>query len=215
MKIDMHIHTSYSPDGKVPPAEVLKIARKLGLDAVAITDHNEIRGALEARKLGIIKVIPGIEVSTSAGHVLAYNVDCKIPRGLSIAETAEKIHECGGIAIIAHPYRFWSGVGEREVKENFRYVDGLEIFNARCKKRNNRKARKLWEELGGLYTAGSDAHFADEIGRAWLEVPCEDIWECIRKGGARAFGESRTIGGTFRYVKKAVSEWAFRGFKKI
>ncbi len=111
MKIDMHIHTSYSPDGMVEPVEVLKIAKKLGLSAVAITDHNEIKGALKAKNAKIIDVIVGEEVSTSAGHVLAYNIQSLIPRGLSVAETIDKIHECGGIAVIAHPYRFWSGVG--------------------------------------------------------------------------------------------------------
>ena len=215
MKVDMHIHTVHSPDGRVEPKMVLKIAKKRGFGAVAITDHNEIKGAIEAEKLGIIKVIKGIEVSTASGHVLAYDIDCMIPRGLSVEETAERIHDCGGIAIIAHPYRFWSGVGEKKTRQIARHVDGMEVFNARCKERNNRRAGKLWESLGGMRTAGSDAHFEDEIGRAGLEVPCEDVLECVKHGEVDIFGSSRTAMGTMRYVKKAVTEWAFRGFRKI
>ena len=216
MKIDMHIHTSYSPDGRVEPVEVLKIAKKLGLSAVAITDHNEIKGALKAKNAKIIDVIVGEEVSTSAGHVLAYNIQSLIPRGLSVAETIDKIHECGGIAVIAHPYRFWSGVGEKETLKNIDKVDGIEIFNARSKKRDNEKARALWSKHAEkLFTAGSDAHFPDELGRAGLVYECDDVFECIRNNTAKVFGESRTPRGTARYVKKAVGEWIGRGFKKI
>ncbi len=213
MKIDMHIHTTYSPDGMVPPKDVLKIAKKRGLDAIAITDHNEIKGALKAKELKIIPVIVGIEISTSSGHVLAYNVDELIPRGLSVEETIERIHENGGIAVIAHPYRFWSGVGEKETLKNIKKVDGIEIFNGRCKKKSNEKARKLWETYGGIFTAGSDAHYPDEIGKAGALVDCFDTISCFK--GGNTFGASRNTKETLRYVKKAVIQWAFRGFKKI
>ena len=218
MKVDLHIHTIYSPDGTVPVKKLLKIAKKRGLGAIAITDHNEIKGAIKAEKLGIIRVIKGIEVSTAAGHVLGYGVDCMIPRGLSVEETAEKIHDCGGIAIIAHPYRFWSGVGERVVRRSANYVDGIEIFNSRCTKRNNIKAKNLWNQIGGIGTAGSDAHFEDEIGRAGIIVQCDDekdLIDCIKNDNIEVFGTSRTTLGTIRYVRKAVYEWAKRGFRKI
>ncbi len=217
MKVDMHIHTTYSPDGTVDPIDVLKIAKKRGFTAVAITDHNEIKGAIKARKSGIIEVIIGEEVSTNSGHVLAYNIDCHIPRGLSVEETIDNIHDCGGIAVIAHPYRFWSGVGEKEVIRNIEKLDGIEIFNSRCKKSSNAKAKRLWEEnkeRGVLYTAGSDAHFNYEIGRAGL-IYEDDVFESIRKGKAKVFGSFRSRKGTLKYVKKAVSEWIGRGFKRI
>ncbi len=217
MKVDMHIHTTYSPDGTVDPIEVLKIAKKRGFTAVAITDHNEIKGAIKAKKTGIIEVIIGEEVSTNSGHVLAYNIDCHIPKGLSVGETIDKIHDCGGIAVIAHPYRFWSGVGEKEVIHNIEKLDGIEIFNSRCKKSSNAKAKRLWEENNErniLYTAGSDAHFYYEIGRAGL-IYEYDVFESIRKGKAKVFGISRSRKGTLKYVKKAVGEWIGRGFKRI
>ncbi|NPA74620.1 MAG: PHP domain-containing protein [Euryarchaeota archaeon] len=217
MKIDMHIHTSYSPDGKVQPKEVLKYARKIGLDAVAITDHNEIKGALKAKRADIIPVIPGIEVSTSAGHVLAYGVDCVIPRGLSVLETIEKIHDCGGIAVIAHPYRFWSGVGEEEVLKVRDAVDAIEVLNARCKKKSNIKAQKLAERLDKPGTAGSDAHVLEGIGKAYLELNCDvsEFLDCVLKAPRTVHGSGRSAWDTVKYVEKAISEWIGRGFKKI
>ena len=216
MRVDMHTHSAYSPDGKVPIKDMLKRAKKIGLGAIAITDHNEIKGALKAKKLGILKVIRGIEVSTAQGHVLAYGIDCKIQRDLSIEETIEKIHDCGGIAVAAHPYRFWSGIGEENVKRhNF---DGIEVFNGRCKDSSNRRARNLTDILHKPFTAGSDAHFLDEIGKAGIIVDGEredDIIEEILKKNVKTFGKSRGTSDTIRYVKKAVGEWIKRGFKKI
>jgi len=216
MKVDMHVHSIYSPDGRVPVKDILKYARKIGLGAVAITDHNEIKGALEARKLDIIPVIRGIEISSSEGHILAYGLDCKIPRDLGIQETIEKIHECGGIAVAAHPYRYWSGIGEKNVK---RYTfDAIEIYNGRCKERSNKKSKELSKTLGKPGTAGSDAHFIDEIGKAGIIVDAEnedEILDAILKYRVRVFGRSRNTLETMRYVKKAVSEWIGRGFKRI
>ncbi len=213
MKLDLHIHTSYSPDGKVDPKDVLKIAKKLGIDAIAITDHNEIKGALKARSYGILPVIIGEEVSTLSGHVLAYNIECLIPRGLTVEETIEKIQECSGIAVIAHPYRYWSGVGEKETIKNIRHVDGIEIFNGRCKERSNKKAKTLAEKYNKFGTGGSDAHFPEHIGKAGVVTDCYDIPECLKN--AKTFGSSRTSLETIAYVKKAVGEWIKRGFKRI
>jgi len=216
MKVDMHTHSIYSSDGTMPLKYMLKQAKKIGLGAIAITDHNEIKGALEAKKLRILEVVRGIEVSTSQGHVLAYGLDCKVPRDLSIEETIEKIHDCGGIAVAAHPYRFWSGIGERNTKNhNF---DGIEVFNARCKESSNRKAKKLVQILNKPFTAGSDAHFPDNLGKAGIIVEAEteeDILEEILKKNVKVFGNSRGAKDTLRYVKRAVSQWAFRGFKRI
>ncbi len=216
MKVDMHTHSIYSPDGKVPVKEMLKIARRKGLGAIAITDHNEIKGALEARKLGVVEIIRGIEISTQDGHVLAYGLDCRIPRDMGIEETVERIHECGGIAVAAHPYRFWSGIGEGNARKfNF---DALEAFNGRCKEKSNVRARNLVGELAKPFTAGSDAHFPDEIGKAGIIVDAEkeeDVIEEILKKRVEIFGNPRNMAETIKYVRKAVSEWIGRGFKRI
>ncbi len=214
MKIDMHIHTKYSSDGVMEIREILKTAKERGLDAIAITDHNEVKGAIEAKKMNIMPVMVGIEVSTKEGHVLAYGINCRIDRDLSINETIEKIHDCGGIAVAAHPYRFWSGIGERNVRKN--NFDGIEIFNARCKKSSNMKARKLCDELNLGISAGSDAHYPEEIGKAGIIVDSFDnLIDKMLHREVEVFGNARNFKGTIKYVKKAVSEWFQRGFKRI
>ncbi len=217
MKIDMHIHTSYSVDGRVNPKDVLKIAKKKGMTAIAITDHNEIKGAIKAKKLRIIPVIQGIEISSSAGHILGYGVDCKIKRDLTVEETIEEVHDCGGIAVIAHPFRLWSGLGEKVARASVLLADGIEIFNGRCTARNNARAKSLADEFKKAYTAGSDAHFADEIGKVMLDIDCEpdNFVDCVVKIKGTPVGTARNPVETLRYVKKAVLEWAGRGFQKI
>ncbi len=216
MRVDMHMHSIYSADGEVPVKDILKRAKKIGLGAIAITDHNEIKGALEARKLGIIPVIRGIEISSTSGHILAYGVDCKIPRDLSIEETIEKVHDCGGIAVAAHPYRYWSGIGEKNAR-SYKF-DAIEAFNGRCKESSNIKARRLVEEINKPFTAGSDAHFIEEIGKAGIIVDGEgeeEIIEEILNGRVGIFGKSRSTAETLKYVRKAVGDWIGRGFKRI
>ncbi len=214
MRIDMHIHTKYSSDGIMEIRELLKIAKKRNLDAIGITDHNEIKGAIEAKKMKIIPVVAGIEISTKEGHVLGYGIDCKIDRDLEISETIDRIHDCGGIAVAAHPYRFWSGIGEKNVRKN--NFDGIEVFNSRCRRGSNIKARKLCEELNLGRSAGSDAHYPDEVGMAGIIVDSfENILEKIAHGNLEIFGKSRDFKGTVKYVKKSVSEWIQRGFKRI
>ncbi len=218
MKADMHIHSIYSPDGRMEIRHILKLARKKGLGAIAITDHNEIKGALFAEKLKIMPVIKGIEISTASGHVLAYGVEELIPRGLSIEETIEKIKDLGGIAVAAHPYRFWSGIGEENVTKNSAKFDAIEVFNGRCSPRSNSRARELATKLRKPLTAGSDAHFPDELGKAGIIVHAdspEEILEAVLKGDIDIFGQSRSKVETARYVIKAVTEWIGRGFKKI
>jgi len=217
MRVDMHIHSVYSPDGTMEVKEIVKIARKIGLDAVAITDHNTVKAHLKSEKYDIL-IIPGIEVSTAQGHVLVYGVREKIPAGKSIVETAEIAHSLGGIVIAAHPYRFWSGIGEKNVVENAEVWDAIEVKNSRCKKKSNMRAKALAEKLGKGMSAGSDAHYPREIGLCYVEVnasTAEDILEEIVKGNAKVFGKDRSALRTLNYVKKAVGEWIGRGFKRI
>jgi hypothetical protein len=101
-KADLHIHTTYSKDATTTVRGVLKQAALIGLDVIAITDHNEIRGALEARELASqynLEVITGVEVGTAEGHVVALFVDKPMPKGLSLIDTLLRIGDFGGIAI--------------------------------------------------------------------------------------------------------------------
>ncbi|MDP8012347.1 MAG: CehA/McbA family metallohydrolase [Thermoplasmata archaeon] len=211
MKFDIHVHSKYSSDGVMEPNFILKLAKKNNYDGIVITDHNsmEAYGHLDRNGLTIIK---GEEVSSCCGHILAIDIEEFIPKGLSIEETIEKIKEQGGIAIAAHPYRFWSGLGEKNTSRN--KFDAIEILNSRSFKKDNDKAKRLSYELKLPGTAGSDAHLEHEFGRAWVIVN-NDLHKEIIKGEAKVGGYSRNFNDTIKYVTRSVSLWIERGFKKI
>ena len=118
IKLDLHIHSMYSEDGIGSPKEIIKSLKKKGLQGMAITDHNNIEGSIESLKIAPkdFIVIPGIEISTSDGHILALNIKKKIPRKLSIEETVDIIIDEGGIPIIPHLLRNMSGIKKTKLK---------------------------------------------------------------------------------------------------
>ncbi len=221
MKLDMHLHSSYSSDGKVPPKDLLKLAKSRGFDGLAITDHNDIRAYAIvkdlAAEMGLI-LVRGIEVSTSEGHLLAYGVSEVIPRGLTPSETAEKIVDAGGICVIPHPYRLVSGIGEKASKKI--QVTGMETINGRSPNGDNTQAERLAGALKLPCTGGSDAHVAEAVGKAWTEFKNpvsneDDVIAAITSGQCSAGGCGMTSSETVKYTVKAFSKWVGRGFKKV
>ena len=220
MLLDLHNHTRYSPDSRVPPADLVAVARRLGLGGVAITDHNAVGGLREAQEAagnGFL-VLPGLEVSTASGHVLAYGVREVVPRDLSVAETVERITALGGVAVAAHPFRFWSGLGGESLREA--RFPAYETANARTLRRGNvrARARALGDRVGE--TGGSDSHFLDEVARAATVVDADaasadDVIQLLGKGKSRSQGLNRGAAGTLRYGPKAVGEWLGRGMRRI
>lgn len=222
MRIDLHNHTRHSPDSKVEPADLVHRTRELGLDGLAITDHNTLAGvpaALEAaRALPGLLVVPGMEVSTSEGHVLALGISGPIPRDLTAVETVERIVAVGGVAVAAHPHRFWSGLGEQAtVSAKFA---AYEVRNARTLRGANDRADLLAGRQGVGRTGGSDAHFLYEHGSAWTVFDggpssVDDVLQELGAGKTRAEGGHRGPTETVVYVTKAVSEWIGRGMRRI
>lgn len=220
MLLDLHNHTRHSPDSRVAPAELVKVATRIGLQGLAITDHNAVAGVKEAREAAApgFLVIPGTEVSTRDGHVLAYGVAETIPRDLSVAETFERIAALGGVAVAAHPYRFWSGLGEGALGQAA--FPAYETCNGRTLRRGNARARGRAAERKVGQTGGSDSHFLDEVARAVTSVDAgvasaDDVIQRIGQGRTAAQGFDRDAAGTIRYVPKAVSEWILRGMRRI
>ncbi|MGB9815079.1 MAG: PHP domain-containing protein [Thermoplasmata archaeon] len=211
MKFDIHIHSKYSEDGIMEPEEIVRIAQKKGFDGIAITDHNSMEAYRNIRS-SQIEIIKGVEVSSCCGHILAIGIQEEIKRGLSVDETIDKIREQGGIAIAAHPYRYWSGLGEKNIL-NKRF-DAIEILNGRSFKKDNLRAESLAKRMNLPGTGGSDAHFPYEIGKAWIEVN-EDPIDAIRNNNLKVKGDSRNLMETFVYVYRSISLWAMRGFRKI
>src|SRR4030042_5024673 len=102
IKADLHVHTTYSKDSLITPKDLVYYAKKRGLNAVAVTDHNQLEGAYKIAKETDFFIIPGMEVSSNDGHIVALNIHEPIPRGLSAVETVELIHKAGGGAIACH-----------------------------------------------------------------------------------------------------------------
>lgn len=220
MLLDLHNHTRYSPDSRVSPRDLVALARKIGLQGVAITDHNAVDGIREAEEAAgrDLLLVPGIEVSTKDGHVLGYGVREVVPRDLSASETIERIVALGGVAVAAHPYRFWSGLGEAVVVATpFR---AYETCNGRTLRRGNARARKLARTRGIGETGGSDSHFLEEVAKSITSVNggpmgVDGILQQIGQGKTRAQGLDRGGTATVRYVSKCVGEWILRGMRRI
>ena len=171
MKADLHIHSTFS-DGISSPQEIVKSAIEKKIDCICITDHQEVKGGIEAMRFGFDKdilVIPGIEITTKSGDMLGINVKKIIPNGLSAQETVKEIRRQGGIASIPHFFA-WPLKNFRGKKEEFLNVDAIEVFNASLFNFLNKKALNLSKKHNLAFTAGSDAHRADFVGRGFLET---------------------------------------------
>ncbi len=186
------MHTSHSYDGFCSVEDAVKAAKAKGLNGIAITDHNRIGGHAEAKKFskrGFL-VIPGIEISSSGGHILGIGITKLIPRGLPARETVKRIKEQGGIAIAAHPFALGRKPG-LVYKAKF---DAIETLNSRALFLSNPLARGFAERNKIPMTAGSDAHRCDEIGLAYTSVNCkpkiDSIIEQIKTGGTSISGRT-------------------------
>jgi predicted metal-dependent phosphoesterase TrpH/glycosyltransferase involved in cell wall biosynthesis len=168
--VDLHMHTDHSHDCVTPVDVLLSTARERGLGAIAVTDHNEISGALEARAKAAeygVKVIVGEEVKTAGqGEVIGLFIEEKIPRGMSLAETIADIRRQGGLVYVPHPFDRLHAVPDYEhLLDVVGDIDAIEIFNPRI-------AIAAWNEeavrFAGKYRipggAGSDSHVAHGLG---------------------------------------------------
>ena len=189
LKIDLHVHTCYSLDSSITLKQVVSFAKKSGLDGVAITDHNTIKGALKLKTHGII-IIPGIEVSTSDGHLLGLGVTVPIPAKRGIEETIQLIHDAGGIAVAPHPTTFYKSPPSRKVSS----YDAVEVMNASSVPFSilTHYSRRFAESLNLPQTGGSDSHYAPEIGAAYTmvksAVAVDEIVSAIKKGNVSPRG---------------------------
>ncbi|MFB6174233.1 MAG: CehA/McbA family metallohydrolase [Halobacteriales archaeon] len=198
---ELHTHSARSHDGRDPVERLLEQARSVGLDALAVTDHDTIDASLEAveaaGEYGLIG-IPGTEVTSDAGHVLALGVRERIDAGLSFDETLDRIREAGGIAILPHPFqKSRSGVGPNVQAASLARADAIEVYNSRLLTgRGNRRARAFAEKHDLPMTAGSDAHVAAMVGRAvtHLDVEAESVGGIVDaiRAGRTTIGGRRT-----------------------
>jgi predicted metal-dependent phosphoesterase TrpH len=171
---ELHCHTCYSKDSLMLPGRLIDVARRRGLQRLAITDHNTFDGALRASEIDPELVVPGEEIMTTGGELLAYYVRELVPPGLTPEKTIEVLRQQGAVIGVAHPFDAirvgrWDEV---ELREILPLVDAIEVFNARVSApAQNRRAAEIAAATGKPGTAGSDAHAYLEVGRATTRLP--------------------------------------------
>jgi predicted metal-dependent phosphoesterase TrpH len=212
MRYDLHTHTKYSGDGTLAPAELIRIAKKMGLDGIAITDHNQAEGALKAAKLNRDKdfeVIAGEEISVEGRkHLLAYYINEKVKPG-NILEVIDKLRQQGAILVPAHPFDFFrKHFSMEELKEISRKVDAVEVLNGRDALFFLQKAKRFAVQQGLAMTAGSDAHFSFEVGRA-RTVFEGSLRDAIRKRKTAPEGLvfAGYLGGALTFLAKSMKKF--------
>jgi predicted metal-dependent phosphoesterase TrpH len=220
---DLHLHTIYSYDGTATVQAVLRRAHEIGLNVIAITDHDEITGAMEAAKLAShygVEVIPGSEITTAEGDLLALNIRKKIQPDLSLIETLLRVKDQGGVAIAAHPMA--GGMGMKSLTPASilnalkhpiagKVLIGIEAYNGTAIDRiSNHAARIFAATLNIAQTGNSDAHIIDTIGFGATEFPgstAADLLKALRERTTRVrkmneWGAIRVMGSwCLRYVE--------------
>ncbi len=217
VRIDPHVHSEGSYDGTEPVDRILSHARDIGLDGVVITDHDVIDESLRAVELapeyGLIG-IPGVEVSTAHGHLLAIGVEDLPESGQSFERTVDEVRTLGGVAIVPHPFqRSRHGVSKRHI----RHCDAVEVYNSMVfTGYRNRRAHAFARRRQFPVVGASDAHSLPWVGRAYTEidvpvaesvdsVDAEQITTAIRNGTTNIEG-SRTpiLRSASQYTKGAI-----------
>lgn len=173
LKVDFHCHTYASKDSLSQPAKLIAAARARGLDRIVVTDHNTIRGALEAYAIDPELVVIGEEVKTTGGELLAAYVSKEVPAGLKPLDAIEQLRLQGAFISVSHPFDYQRlGWDLDSLIEILPYLDAIEVLNARTiSKRINSMALEFAAKHQMAGTAGSDAHSLMEIGRVFSNVP--------------------------------------------
>jgi predicted metal-dependent phosphoesterase TrpH len=203
----MHTHNEASPDSRTPVAEQARAIRAAGLDVVCATDHNTILGALRLREIADgFRVIVGEEISSRDGEIIGLFLESAVPRDLTGDETIARIHDQGGLVVVPHPFSINRRYHMRRAAlDRLRpTIDALEVFNAReAFALNNRAAASYAREHRMIGAAGSDAHRAVEIGRAFVEMPDfagrADFIDALRAGVVHGRLSGTTVHFLTRY----------------
>jgi hypothetical protein len=209
IKLDLHVHSVHSRDSVNTIDTITHRIKEAGFQGYALADHDTIEGLPEAlEKKGDLVVVPALEVTARGAHVLALDPNELIPKGLSVVEVVEKIHEQGATAVLAHPYglpRSWVSINDTKNAD----IDAVEVANSAqfpygyiCGLN-----RKLAEELNLPVTGGSDSHIPDTIGRAYtiIDTPSpelRDVIDSIRKGRTEAGGSGISIHERYKKLLK-------------
>ncbi|WP_255195217.1 CehA/McbA family metallohydrolase [Halorarius litoreus] len=209
--LDPHVHSEASYDGHEPVELLLEQASEIGLDGIVVTDHDAIEASRRAARLAPeydLLGIPGVEVSTAAGHLLAIGVDERPEPRQPFDDTVEAVRDAGGVAVVPHPFqRTRHGVRKKRLTD----CDAIEVFNAWVfTGYRNRRARRFAEKYDYPGVAASDAHSATFLGRAYTELTIDgvgskrnldgtEVVEALRSGDADVHGRRQPLRSSARH----------------
>jgi hypothetical protein len=203
--IDLHMHTDHSGDCATPVEVLLATARDVGLSAIAITDHNEVSGALEAREKAHrfgVDIIVAEEVKTaSQGEVIGLFLEEKIPRGMTLRETVDAIKAQGGVVYVPHPFDRMHAVPDYEhLLTILEDIDAIEVYNPRVAIGSfNEEAQRFAAKYRIAAGAGSDSHVAQGLGSVRVRLPRFDGPDEFRE--ALRLAEIHTKPSSLLYVQ--------------
>ncbi|MFC1937209.1 PHP domain-containing protein [Chloroflexota bacterium] len=195
MVIDLHIHSKYSSDGILDPKEIVSIARKKGLNGIAITDHDTVQGGQHAKEYETedFIIIVGAEIMTDKGEVTGLFLSREIT-SRHLEDVIAEIREQDGIIIVPHPFDGLRSSAFHITDEYAHLVDAIEGFNARCVlQRYNRRAVEFAARHNLPVVGGSDAHYANEIGLGGIIIDGPDIRMAILNSQLSLFGRRTSL----------------------
>ncbi len=213
IKIDFHIHSCYSKDSLMPVNTIIETLQKRGLNAFALTDHNNMDGVFEARRSGNVKFIPGEEIKTSHGEIIGLFLKEAIPPGLPSEKTVKLIKDQGGLVYVPHPFDRWrsSRIAFPELERIRKDIDIIEIFNGRIiTPGDNKKAEEYAKNYDITMGVGSDSHLVCELGLSYVEIEDfstpEELLEALRAGRRVTSLSSPFIhlGSTYSRLRKLI-----------
>ena len=202
IKLDLHIHTSYSGDSLINPRDIINYVKLKGLDGFAITDHQTLRAFKVLKEIGSNKdliIIPGMEIKTHIGEIIILFIEDEIRfNDNNFHSIVEKVKENNGLVVIPHPFDF---LRDSSLKMNLlndkiinKFIDGIEIINSRIIfKKCITKAKNFNKKYNLFETGGSDAHTLKEIGNGYTLIrdadkSFESIKNCLLEKKSRSMG---------------------------
>lgn len=199
LKIDFHVHTRFSHDALTRPELLHEIIGRRGLDGVALAEHDNLPRV--DVKDGL--VIPGIEISTADGHLIALGVSRQIRRGLPASEAIIEVRRLGGVTIIPHPYDYFSpSIDPANLRVR---PDAIETINASVIffEKAKQKAERIAQELSLPTVGGSDSHIPETIGDAYTIVDSnstaiEDVLLAVKEGRVKPYGKATSLWNRLR-----------------
>ena len=171
VRIDLHLHSNFSHDGQSSLEQLIERSREIGLDRIALTDHNTVEGALDLVRMAPELAIVGEEVKTREGEVIGLFITDYVAPYQTPEQVMDLIHEMGGLTYVPHPLdRHRSHFRPERVVELAGRIDIIETYNPWCDAAANAAAAGLAADLGKVAATGSDSHSAKELGRSWMEI---------------------------------------------